>query len=455
MGTPAPTPQTLLNPIGADAAGGNITAPMPQTQPGTANAASIDVAFPAITMQAEQAGGLPPLGQDMNGMLFLISSHTMWVQCGQLYLFDSDLATAIGGYLQGSILGMADGSGIWLCVNPDGSSNNPDTTSTTDWVPLYSYGYASITGLTGGTYTVTNAQSKKGVLVLSGTLAANQVVQLPQTVQEWLIINMTSGAFTLTVNTAAAGSTGLTIPQGGFGAPTGVYSVGDGNIYPTVAPLSVPISQNPDPSTIVERTSAGYVLATYFNQNSAYNENPSITSVAVMSGTDGYFRWSTLAHLEATMALSAIGGQIQPSQIVQSAVTQFAAAILASAALTGTPTAPTAAVGASSSQVANTAFVNPALTVNSNGVAMQLANGYWIMFGPVNASGWSSDPVDVAITFPRAFPTGVIAAGAFSNRTVASRGQATNGSGYASPTSVNGMTVTVDAPTGFWIAFGK
>lgn len=448
----APTPQTLLNAIGADAAGDNITDPMPQTQPAAANGASIDLGFPPITMQPEQGGGLPPLGQDVNGLFFLISSHTLWVQSGQLYPFNSELAAAIGGYAMGTILGMADGSGIWMSI-ANNNSANPDTGGA-GWIALSSYGYATINGLAGGTYTVTSAQSKKGVLVLSGALAANQTIVLPQTVQEWLIINMTTGAFTTTAITAAAGSTGVQIPQGGFGAPMGVYSIGDGNIYPTVAPLSVPISQSPVGSTLVERTSAGYVLATYFNQSSNYNENPAITSVAVMSGTDGYFRWSTLAHLEGSMLLSAIGGQIQPSQIVQSAVTQFAAAILANAALTGVPTAPTAGAGTSNGQVATTAFANPGVTSNANGVAFQLPNGYFIMFG-TKAAAWSSTPVDVGVTFPRAFPNGVIAAGASSIRSVGVFGQAIDGSGYTENWTVNGMTITIDAPSGSWWAFGN
>lgn len=52
-----------------------------------------------------------------------------------------------------------------------------------------------------------------------------------------------------------------------------------------------------------------------------------------------------------------ITGQIADAQVPQSAVTQHKAAVLASAALTGTPTAPTAALGTNTAQVATTAFV--------------------------------------------------------------------------------------------------
>src|ERR1700747_362432 len=262
----APTPQVLLEAIANSAAPGTSpgdkTAPMPDAPPG-GNLASIQGGFPATTMQSELAGGLPPFGQDMNGFMFLISSHTLYVECGQLYNYSSALATAIGGYLAGSILGMTDGTGIWLCT-VDGNTSNPDTGGA-GWAPLAVYGKATLNALTGGTVTLTAAQSKYGVIILNGALASSLTLQLPQTVQEWLIVNNTTGAFTTTVVTAASGSVGVQIPQGGYSAPTGVYSIGDGNIYPTVGAFGFSISVAPTPNSIVQRSNVGYVLATYFN----------------------------------------------------------------------------------------------------------------------------------------------------------------------------------------------
>lgn len=449
---PAPTPQLLLNAVASEAAGGNITTPMPQTQPGTANAASIDLGFPPITMENELAGGEPPNGQDMNGLLFLITSHTLWVESGQAYQYNAELAAAIGGYAQGSILAMADGSGLWLCTVADNTSD-PDTGGA-GWIPLYSYGHTTVAGLTGGVVTLNSTQTEKAVIVLQGALVSNLTIILPQTEQQWLIVNQTTGAFTTSVQTAAGGSQGVSVPQGGFSSPIGVYSVADGNIYPTVAPLSVPISQGADPLTLAERTSAGYILATYFNQSSGI-ENPSIGAVFVQNAAaDGYLRKAGLVYFENSLLLQNIGGTLQPSQIAQAAVTQFTAVILANAALTGTPTAPTAASGTSNSQVATTAFANPNVTVNGNGVAIQLPSGYIFQLG-TKGTGWFNIPVDVAVTFPRQFPTGVIAAFASSIRNIAANGQAVDGSGYTSNWTQNGMTITVDSATGVWLAIGK
>lgn len=364
-------PPRLLEPIASDAGGSFITNPMPDAPTGT-NAASVQGGFPPVTMQPELSGGKPPLGQDMNGFLFLVSSHSFYVQCGQTYLYDATLAAFIGGYAVGTILGMTDGTGLWLNVTA-GNMTNPDTGGA-GWVPIAAYGNSTVTGLTGGTVALTAAEAKYGVIVLSGTLTSNLRVNFPQTDQEWLVINNTTGAFTTTCQTAAAGSTGVVVPQGGFSSPIGVYSVGDGNLYPSVAPLSVPISQAATPLTLAERTNTGYLLAVYFNQSSNL-ENPTIGAVFVQnSAADGYLRKITPANFAAQIALSAFAGQVTNGQIPLSAVSQWAASIFANAALTGAPTAPTAPNGTNSTVIASTAFVKNVLPTNTTKCAVVALN---------------------------------------------------------------------------------
>ena len=306
----APTPQTLLEPIASDAGGGFITTPMPDAPTGT-NAASIQGGYPPIVMTSELAGGKAPLGQDENGFLFLLSGHSFFAQCGQLYIYSAPLATAITGYKLGAVLGMSDGTGAWLNT-VDGNTSNPDTGGA-GWVPGYSYGNVTITGLTGGTVTITPAQAKYQVIVLEGVLTSNLTIDLPETNQEWLIVNATTGAFVTRAQTAAA-TAFVTVPQGGFGSPTQVYGIGDGNIYPRVAPLSVPIDQAPTPSTLVERDNTGAVLATVFNGN-ATPTNPTIANIIVDSG-DGNFQKISLANFLK---------QLQPAaQLIKSGVTGVA-----------------------------------------------------------------------------------------------------------------------------------
>jgi hypothetical protein len=310
-----------------------------------------------------QAGGKPPLGQDTNGFLNLITGHTVWVESGQLYAFDSALAAVQSGYALGSIIAMADGSGIWQCIS-DGTQVNPDTTPTGAWIPLYSYGFASVP-VTTGTVNLTQNQYKKGLILLTGTLTGNVVVNFPNAIQEWRVVNLTTGAFTVTLKTASTGSAGVIINQGGLSSPLGIYVVGDTNVYPTVAPLSVPIDQAPTPLTLVERTNNGYVLATVFN-SSAGVDNFTVVNVITDSG-DGFLRKNTLTNFEAQLLLQGLGGQLVNGQVPFGVVSQWSAALFASAALTGVPTAPTAGLGTSNSQIASTAFVNPGSSLTGAG----------------------------------------------------------------------------------------
>jgi len=315
-------------------------------------------------MQPELSGGLPPLGQDVNGFLYLLSSHIFFLQSGTNYGYNSDVSTAMSGYAAGASLAMADNTGLWINQTA-GNTTNPDAGGA-GWAPLITYGVSNITGLTGGTVNLTAAQTKYFVINLSGTLTSNLILNLPPNFQSWLIVNNTTGAFTVTVQTAAGGSSGVIVPQGGPTSPTGVYSIGDGNIYNSVAPLSVPISQAATGLTLAERTSAGYLLATYFNQSSAI-ESPAVGSVFVQNtAADGYLRKISNANF----------------------ITALGLATLANPTFTGVPKAPTAAANTNTTQVATTAFVQTAVS------AQTVKCGVVVLNNGANS-----------VTFPVAFPT--------------------------------------------------
>lgn len=349
----APTP-VFIEKAFAWNAGGSFRNTIPLA-PLTTQRASLNLGFPPLTMTPVAAGGKPMLGPDMNGILYMLSTHTVYQQSGQPYLYSAAVSTAIGGYAIGTLLGSTDGLTLWYNVLAANTSD-PDAGGA-GWIALFSYGITPVNTLTGGVRTLTPAEASKNVIVFSGALVANQQVVLPTQLRRWLIVNTTTGAFSTTVKTASG--TGIVIPQGGYNAPVEVW--GDGaNIYNVVAPVSLPIDQNATPLTIAQRTNAGYLLAVYFNQSSAL-ENFAVSAVFAQTGADGYFRKISPANLAAQMALSQFSGQVTNAQVPQSAVTQHTAAVLASAALTGTPTAPTPAVGDNSALVATTAFVRAAI----------------------------------------------------------------------------------------------
>lgn len=391
----APTPPVIPEPF-ANAADPLYITTIPDTT-GTAGRASYRLGFPPLTMQPVAGGGKPPFGQDVNGILFALSSHDYYVQSGQLFKYSSAVSTAMGGYAVGTILGSTDNVTVWFNTS-DGNTTDPDGGSAAGWVSLYTSGFQPFTGLTGGTVTMTAKQAARKVITLSGVLTSNLTVVVPNWLApagRWLFINNTTGSFATTVRTS--GGSGVTIPQGGPSAPVEVY--GDGtNIYPAVAPLSIPIDQAATPLTIVQRTNSGYILGTYFNQSSGL-ENPTVGAVFVQnSGADGYLRKISLANIQAQMALGGFAGLVTPSQVPSAAVTQYASLILASAALTGIPTAPTAGVGTSTSQVATTAFANPARSTG-NPAYFKTAGGDIVCRGTVHI-GDIIGPIGGSVSFP-------------------------------------------------------
>ena len=92
----------------------------------TAGAASLTDGFPPLTRTPLAAGGVPPSGLDMNGILNLITAVQQWQSSGGLFTYDATFSTSVGGYPKGAILLKASGSGYWISTVDD-NATNPDT----------------------------------------------------------------------------------------------------------------------------------------------------------------------------------------------------------------------------------------------------------------------------------------------------------------------------------------
>lgn len=111
--------------------------PLLPTTPAGDNTASYDQGFPPITMTLKSAGGLPPKGQDMNQILYELSSLARWASAGALNTFDSSFSTAIGGYPSYALILSDDGNTIYVnTVN--GNTTNPNTGGS-GWKTLTAY----------------------------------------------------------------------------------------------------------------------------------------------------------------------------------------------------------------------------------------------------------------------------------------------------------------------------
>ncbi|CAI3956823.1 unnamed protein product [Commensalibacter communis] len=90
--------------------------------------ADIQTGFPEITMKSVINGGVPPWGQDHNGILYQITQAIQWTQAGGVPSFNQALVEKNGGYSKGQVLQGDDSSKpwvLWISVQ-DGNTNNPN-----------------------------------------------------------------------------------------------------------------------------------------------------------------------------------------------------------------------------------------------------------------------------------------------------------------------------------------
>jgi hypothetical protein len=128
--------------------------------------ASLNDGFPPLTMTPIPAGGIPPFGQDTNGILKQITQSIQWEQAGGGYAYDAAFATVIGGYPAGAILNSVVVLGRQWMSLVDNNLTDPDSATAAGWVPppghlppgtpvpsfssVVPYGYVPANGLTIG-----------------------------------------------------------------------------------------------------------------------------------------------------------------------------------------------------------------------------------------------------------------------------------------------------------------
>ncbi|MFW5410800.1 phage tail protein [Pectobacterium brasiliense] len=175
--------------------------------------ATFDSGFPPVTMQPISAGGLPPSGRDMNGLLYSVTLQQQWYNAGMTYPYNAEFSTNISGYPRGAIVPRTDFTGQWLNIN-EGNANSPESPvgANTGWVPLNNYGVTQISGLSNSSVTMSSLQAAKDRIILSGNLTGNINLIFPAWIKSWIVHNNCSGNFTVTCRTAAG--TGFVATQG-------------------------------------------------------------------------------------------------------------------------------------------------------------------------------------------------------------------------------------------------
>ena len=105
--------------------------PIPPTANPATGRAGFDQGFSAINMTAKEAGGIPPFGQDFNGIFYEVTNILRYMQAGGQPTFSSALATAIGGYPKGAMVLGSDGVTLWQS-KVDSNSTDPNI-DPSDW----------------------------------------------------------------------------------------------------------------------------------------------------------------------------------------------------------------------------------------------------------------------------------------------------------------------------------
>lgn len=129
----------IVEPFGNDATAlpvtqpGAVTLPIPVAdQTGVlVGAASFATAFPPATMvDPETEGGVPPFGQDMNGILYMSTAYCAMAQAGQIVNWNADAVAAFGGYAIGAkVASIATPGRVWTNYL-DGNVDDPDAVDT-------------------------------------------------------------------------------------------------------------------------------------------------------------------------------------------------------------------------------------------------------------------------------------------------------------------------------------
>lgn len=116
-------PTKFSVPFAQDAGGDSRPIPVTSSDPA---AASQELGFPPETFVPVGAGGSPPDGRDMNGILNMSTAWDQWFSVGGPVTYDSAIQATVGGYPKGAIVQSATTFGLfWLCT-ADNNTTNPD-----------------------------------------------------------------------------------------------------------------------------------------------------------------------------------------------------------------------------------------------------------------------------------------------------------------------------------------
>lgn len=384
-------PPKFSVPFANAAVAGTNVRPIPLNPPAQPGAASLNIGFPPLNFTPVAAGGIPPFGQDMNGILQQITAWLRWHEAGAPVGYDAAFATSIGGYPKGSLL-PATTFHVWYESLIDNNTDDPNAGGA-NWRIAYSPWSSKYWTATGSA----NAQ----VLTLSPPpTSLSQLVGLPI---NFFSQGSNTGSTTLNVN--GLGNVALNQANG---TPLGIGALAPGGAYTCVYNgvrflLTSQINSYADPSTTALAVTAGVGSQ---GANLGFFGNSGTTPNKYIRAFNGVLEFVNNAYSGVVMALTDAG-----VLSTFSGITAGGAITASIGNVTSSVGRLRAGLGASGSGDQNAATILSDFPLADAGTQPSsigrttLPNGFILQWGVGTIAPATSI---VTITFPLAFPTTVI-----------------------------------------------
>lgn len=165
-----------------------------------AGAASLEDGFPPLNLVPVSAGGVPPFGQDMNGILKQVTQWLQWSGAGGAVRYDSAFAAAVGGYPAGATIMSNSGHAVYESL-ADNNLGDPNLTSV-NWRVLSSV-------WSSGAWTASGSANAQTVTLVPAPTSLNQLSGIPLT-----IISQGTNTTATTINFNGLGAVSILVPGG-------------------------------------------------------------------------------------------------------------------------------------------------------------------------------------------------------------------------------------------------
>jgi hypothetical protein len=130
-------PASFPIPFGANAGGSFIRAIPVNSQIGVQDgAASLNDGFVPDNFTPLAGGGVPPFGQDINGILKQATGWCQWLEAGSPIVYDSAFAAAVGGYPKGAVVNCSVIAAEWISTSDNNLTNPDDPLTSSGWIRI-------------------------------------------------------------------------------------------------------------------------------------------------------------------------------------------------------------------------------------------------------------------------------------------------------------------------------